>query len=276
MYTIEKKYINTNSMTVATAESYYGRKYVVTDYFTHWWDRPTNRAKSPMDIYNYMVKNNKSVRHILGWDDALKKIRIIAMTPENRVPLTQQNGNIYGDSVEVDPLIVTSDPRAKELYKALGWLMWQREKRWGRKLRPRLHKEVWATACSDINKARVQQERDKWAGGGYNEVEDEMLTNKSHLKALTRQFLGRDPDAALNKYLGKSYAYTVDKFHKARKDLPTALKTISDQRVDLAGKDAQIVELKKQLEEAKKTTRIDIGDDTRNWVQKIIDSLRGK
>lgn len=202
MYTIEKRYINTNSMTKAAAQAYYGKPYVITDYFTHWWGLPAQRAKSPMDIYNYMKANNKSVRHILGWDDALKKVRIIAMTPEDRVPLTQQNANIYGDSVEVDPLITTSDPRAKELYKALGWLMWQREKRWGRRLRPRLHKEVWATACSNISKTRVQQECDKWRSGGYNEV---VMLTKNQVRDLFVHFYGRGPsDTEYAKYVGKA------------------------------------------------------------------------
>lgn len=168
MYTIEKKYINTNSMTVAAAERYYGKNYRVTDIFWHWWGLPENRASSPDAIYNYMKNANKSVRHIVGWDDAKKKVRIIAMTPENRVPLTQQGGNIYGDSVEVDPLITTSDPRAYELYKALGWLKVEREKRWGRKLGDKLHKEVWATQCSNIDKARVEREAAKWRAGTYD------------------------------------------------------------------------------------------------------------
>lgn len=209
MYTIEKRYLNTNSMTVAAAEAYYGKKYVVTDYFTHWWDSPSNRAKSPMDIYNYMKANNKSVRHILGWDDALKRIRIIAMTPEDRVPLTQQNGNIYGDSVEVDPLIVTSDPRANELYKALGWLMWQRELRWGRRLKPRLHKEVWSTACSDINKTRVQLECDKWRSGAYNGEEDIMNREDSIWYWRTVRFKHSPTEAEKKALTGKDFAKTA-------------------------------------------------------------------
>lgn len=53
---------------------------------------------------------------------------------------------------------------------------------------------------------------------------EEMLTNKDHLKALTRQFLGKDPTADTKKYLGKPYSYAVDKFTKARVDLPALLK----------------------------------------------------
>lgn len=54
--------------------------------------------------------------------------------------------------------------------------------------------------------------------------EEEMLTNKDHLKALTRQFLGKDPTADTKKYLGKPYSYAIDKFTKARVDLPSLLK----------------------------------------------------
>lgn len=169
MYTIEKKYNNTNSMTVAQAQAYYGKLRVVTNIFDHWWGWPQNRAKSPDGIYDYMVRANKSVYFILGWDDYQNKIRIIALTPPDRVALTQQNGNIYGMGIEVDPLITTNDPRAYDLYKALGWLHTHIEGLVKRgELPPLLHKDVWATACSDIDKARVSRERNKWVSGAYD------------------------------------------------------------------------------------------------------------
>lgn len=220
-YEIEKRYVVTNSMTVAAAERFYGKKYIITDYFTHWWDSPQNRAKSPMDIYEYMKANNKSVRHILGYDDRLKKIRIIAMTPEDRVPLTQQSGNIYGDSVEVDPLITTNDPRAKELYKALGWLMWQREIRWKRTLRPRLHKEVWSTACSNIDKARVQLECNKWKNGDYNKKENKIVIETSNPVFNADYYLKSNPDVARHQNT-KEYAKTHWLMHGIKEGRPSA------------------------------------------------------
>ena len=79
---------------------------------------------------------------------------------------------------------------------------------------------------------------------------DEMLTNKDHLKALTRQFLGKDPSKDLLKYIGKPYAYTVDKFYKARKDLPTVLKQNAEMAKALKIKDNEISRLKAQVGDA--------------------------
>lgn len=169
-YTIENKYVTTNSFTVSQAERYYGRKRTVDEFIYHWWNTVANRAKSPMDIYNYMIRANKSVNFILGWDDAMGKVRIIAMTPLDRVALTTQNANIFSISVEVDPLITTSDPRAYELYKALGWLHFQMEKHFGKRLRSGIHKQYWQTQCSPIDKARGLREADKWRSGTYDPV----------------------------------------------------------------------------------------------------------
>ena len=168
MYTIERMYVNTNSMTPARAASYYGRPRIITNIFDHWWGLPQNRASSPKNIYDYMKRAGKSVDYILGWENATNKVRIIAMTPPSRVALTQQSGNVYGRSIEVDPLITTNDPRAYELYKALAWLHIQIEKETGKHLPPKLHKEVWATQCSNIDKARVLRERGKWLAGEYD------------------------------------------------------------------------------------------------------------
>lgn len=186
MYKIEKLYTNTNSMTVSEAESYYGKLRIVINIFEHWWGLVYNRAKSPKAIYDYMVKANKSVDYIIGWDDAQGKVRIIAMTPPNRVALTQQGGNPTGKSIEVDPLITTNDPRAYELYKALGWLHTVVETEVGRGyLPPKLHKEVWPTACSDIDKARVTRERNKWVAGDYDPVKPQPPVQGANIEYTT-------------------------------------------------------------------------------------------
>lgn len=267
-YNIEKRYVTTNSMTVAQAQGYYGAKYVVTDYFTHWWGDPASRASTPDAIYDYMVRANKSVRHILGYDDKQKKVRIIAMTPEDRVPLTQQGGNIYGDSVEVDPIItIGSDPRSAELYKALGWLMWQREQRWGRALRPRLHKDVWPTACSNIDKARVQSERNKWVNGTYGKDSGMKFKDAGNARRiLISEVLGRDRKLAhadkwteaFTKQLGdRDYAEVAQIFWSSQegknfrdhKDKVEAFYQNGSKQLSEAN--ALIVDLRKQVEALK-------------------------
>lgn len=170
MYTIENRHTASGSMTVAEATRYYGRQRTVDELVDHWWGLPANRAKTPDGIYNYMLNADKSVNFILGWDDYQGRIRIIGMTPLNLVAITTQNANIFSISVETDPLITTSDPRAYELYKALGWLHYEMEKHFNKRLRAGVHLQYWQTQCSPIDKSRVLHEAEKWRTGAYNPV----------------------------------------------------------------------------------------------------------
>lgn len=167
-YAIENRHAITNSMTPAAAAAYYKRPRTIDELVDHWWGLPQNRAKTPDGLYQYMINAGKSVNFILGWDDYQGRVRILAMTPLDRVAITTQNANIFSISVETDPLITTTDPRAYELYKALGWLHFAMEQRYGKRLRAGIHFQYWQTQCSPIDKNRVLREAEKWRSGGYN------------------------------------------------------------------------------------------------------------
>lgn len=168
-YAIEARYTTAGAMTNAEAIRYYGRNRTVDELVDHWWGLPSQRARSPENILQYMLGAGKSVNYILGWDDYQGRVRILGMTPlDGYVAITTQNANIFSVSVECDPLITTSDPRAYELYKALGWLHWQLEGRYNKRLRAGVHLQYWSTQCSPIDKNRVLHEADKWRNGAYN------------------------------------------------------------------------------------------------------------
>lgn len=213
MYTIENRQAITNSMTPAAAASYYGRPRTVDEFIYHWWNTVANRAKSPENILQYMIANNKSVNYIVGWDDYQNKVRIIHMTPTNRVALTTQSANIFSESVEVDPLITTSDPRAYELYKAVGWLHLQRENAHGKRLRGGIHFQYWQTQCSPIDKARVLREADKWRFGAYNPTKPPVV------EGAVIKYARLYPDTAPKIYRFKRNANLYNFNHKRHADM---------------------------------------------------------
>lgn len=77
------------------------------------------------------------------------------------------------------------------------------------------------------------------------EKDVEMLTNLNHMKAMWRQFLGRDPrQDEINGYLGKrTYAYTLDKLYRARLDLRNRIKLIGELQEQITSLKAQIAAL---------------------------------
>lgn len=168
MYIIERLHRNTNSMTFAQAANFYGRPRTRDEFMLHWWNWPHLRARSPQIIYDMLVNQNRSCRWILGWDDAQRKVRILELTPPNRVPLTSHSANIFSDPVEIDPLMATDDPRAYELYKAVGWLKNEYDKEVGKRTRIGVHKQYFATECNPFVKDRVAREAEKHRTGAYN------------------------------------------------------------------------------------------------------------
>lgn len=88
----------------------------------------------------------------------------------------------------------------------------------------------YAEDCWNRAKARIAAEAPIKKGV------DEMLTNENHMKAMWRQFLGRDPNSSEKKaYLGKrTYAYTLDKLYRARKDLRSFIAANEAQKKQIA------------------------------------------
>lgn len=228
-YTIESKYTTRGAFTTARAQSYYGRARTVDEVVYHWWNTPDKRAKSPDNIYGYMINNNKSVNYIAGWDDHLGKPRLLGFTPlVGYVAVTTQNANIFSLSVETDPLITTSDPRSYELYKMLGWLHDQLEKRYKKPLRIGVHKQYWQTSCSPIDKARIRREADKWKNGAYNPAKPQ-----PPVEGAVISYERFDDAPRLYKFKRDSYMYNFN--HKKHADMEKVLSFKKGDTIALVG-----------------------------------------
>lgn len=145
--------------TPAEARNYYGR-YARDGITVHWWGDGTgegNHNNIVNYIYNQSVLGNKSVNYVLS--DA----KITLMVNPDDVAWTSQSGNATTISVETEPQL------SDEGYKKWGWLVWQLEQRYGKRLALYPHKYWYSTACpGTISLDRIRQEADKWASGGYN------------------------------------------------------------------------------------------------------------
>jgi hypothetical protein len=158
-YAIEIKICSKNGWhTPQEAQAYYGR-YDREGITWHWWGDGTG-ADNHDNIVNYIsngaANGVKSVNYVLSD----RKISLL-VSPDN-VAWCSQSGNPTTISVELQPTL------SDEGYKRAGWLAWQLEQRYNRRLSFYPHKKWFATDCPgtiDIN--RIRAEADKWANGGY-------------------------------------------------------------------------------------------------------------
>jgi hypothetical protein len=157
MYDIEIKLAKTSVyFTPSQARSYYGR-YSRDGITVHWWGDGTG-ASNHDNIVNYFLRRTDgSVNYVLSD----KKITLM-VNPDN-VAWTSQSGNPTTISIEHQPTL------GAEGYKKSGWLVWQLEQRYGKRLALYPHKYWYATACpGTVSLDRIRQEADKWARGYYN------------------------------------------------------------------------------------------------------------
>ena len=142
------------------SRNYYGR-YSRVGITWHWWGDGTG-ADNHDNIVNYL--NGKgaagqapTVNYVLS-DNKITE----CVNPDN-VAWASGSGNPTTVSVELQPTL------GAEGYKKAGWLTWQLELRYGRRLTFYPHNYWMTTECpGTISLDRIRQEADKWASGGYN------------------------------------------------------------------------------------------------------------
>lgn len=160
-YPIEIKICSKNGWsTPQEAAGIWATPYARTGVTVHWWGDGTG-ASNHDNIVNYMMGQAqagiKSVNYVLSDN------KITLMVSPDNVAWCSNNGNPTTISIEHQPTL------GDEGYKKSGWLVYQLEERYGRKLSLFPHSKWYATSCpGTIDLGRIRAEADKWASGGYN------------------------------------------------------------------------------------------------------------
>lgn len=161
-YKIEIKAASKNGwQTPAEAKKYYGR-YSRDGITAHWWNDPKLIKDSDHNnivkyVQNQAQAGNMSINYVLS---NTKITQLVA--PEN-VAWHATSGNPTTIGIEFSPHLNA------EGYKKAGWLIWQLEKRFNKKLAIYPHKYWNQTACpGTISLTRLRDEANKWARGDYN------------------------------------------------------------------------------------------------------------
>lgn len=161
-YSIESKPASKNGYhTPAQAKAYYG-KYNRTGITVHWWGDPKlNPDKAHDNIVSYI--RGKASKGVGSVNYVLSNTKITMLVHPDNVAWASQGGNPTTVSIEFSPHLNS------EGYKKAGWLIWQLEKRYGRKLTLYPHKYWFSTACpGSLSLNRMRDEANKWAKGAYN------------------------------------------------------------------------------------------------------------
>lgn len=159
-YPIEVKICSKNGWsTPAEAQGIWGR-YSREGITAHWWGDGTG-ASNHDNIVNYFLSQAnagiKSVNYVVSDD------KITLMVSPDNVAWCSSAGNPTTISIEHQPTLNA------EGYKKSGWLVWQLEQRYNRRLAIYPHSKWQQTACpGSIDLNRIRAEADKWATGGYN------------------------------------------------------------------------------------------------------------
>lgn len=159
-YPIEIKICSKNGWsTPQEAQQIWGR-YSREGVTEHWWGDGTG-ANNHDNIVNYFLSQanagNKSVNYVVSDN------KITLMVSPDNVAWCSSAGNPTTISVEHQPTL------GAEGYKKSGWLHWQLEGRYGKRLSIYPHNKWQATACpGSIDLGRIRAEADKWASGGYS------------------------------------------------------------------------------------------------------------
>lgn len=138
------------------SRSYYGR-YARTGITIHWWGDGTGASNHDNIVNFFLRRTDGSVNYVLSDN------KITMMVDPDNVAWTSQSGNATTISIEHQPTL------GDEGYKKSGWLVWQLEQRYGRRLDLYPHNYWNQTQCpGTISLDRIRQEADKWARGEYN------------------------------------------------------------------------------------------------------------
>ena len=160
MYPIEIRLANKAGWhTPAEAKAYYGR-YARDGVTVHWWDKP-EKAGTHDATANYILGKAKAGTGSVNYVSSNDKITML-VNPDD-VAWASQSGNPTTVSIEFDPRLNA------EGYKKGGWLIWQLEQRYNKKLALYPHNYWFATECpGTLSITRLRDEANKWASGGYN------------------------------------------------------------------------------------------------------------
>ena len=162
-YAIEIKMCSKNGwFTPQESASYYGIPYSREGVTCHWWGDGSG-ADNHDNITNYFLgqanAGNKSVNYVVSD----RKITLM-VSPDN-VAWCSGAGNATTVSIEHQPTL------GEEGYKRSGWLVWQLQGRYGKRLNLYPHSKWQSTSCpGSINLDRIRQEADRWATGYYAPV----------------------------------------------------------------------------------------------------------
>ncbi len=160
MYPIEIKPASKSGYhTPAEAKAYYGR-YARDGVTVHWWDKPEKAGTHDATV-NYILgkaaKGTGSVNYVSSND------KITMLVNPDDVAWASQSGNPTTVSIEFDPRL------NDEGYKKGGWVIWQLEQRYNKKLALYPHKYWYATECpGNLSLDRLREEANRWATGYYS------------------------------------------------------------------------------------------------------------
>lgn len=128
----------------------------------HWWGDGTG-ATNHDNIVNYFLNQAASGKKSTNYVVSDNKITLM-VSPDN-VAWCSNAGNPTTISIEHQPTL------GAEGYKKSGWLVWQLEERYGRRLSIYPHSKWVQTQCpGSIDLNRIRAEADKWRAGGYAPV----------------------------------------------------------------------------------------------------------
>lgn len=140
------------------AQKYYGKPYLPIESHTHWWGEPGKAGTHDGNVSHIKNTNDLSVNFVVS------EKRITLMVPLNKIALTTGARNPYAWKSENDPTLTDWQ------YKTMGYLHYIVEK-----LNPnlvnepiRLHKEFYATSCSQIDRGKVREYAEAFRTGKLN------------------------------------------------------------------------------------------------------------
>lgn len=135
--------------------AYYGVPYNPVEAHMHWWGAPGQAGTHDGNVEHLRTTKDVSANFVLSEN------RITLMVPLNKNALTTGKRNPYAWKVENDPTLTDQQ------YKTMGYLVYIVEK-----LNPhllneplRLHKEFYATSCSEIDRPRVRAYAEDFRSG---------------------------------------------------------------------------------------------------------------
>lgn len=168
-YPIEIKLASKNGWsTPQEVPGIWGVPYARNGVTVHWWGDGTG-ADNHDNIVNFI--SNRAANGVGSTNYVLSDNKITLLVSPDNVAWCSQKGNPTTISVEHQPTL------GAEGYKKSGWLLWQLEGRYNKRLQLYKHSDWFQTACpGTIDLGRIRAEADKWASGGYLPAQPPVVT----------------------------------------------------------------------------------------------------